>query len=113
MKKLLILAALATVSVGQPAFAQDAPANPPTNPSVVVQHKDLDLATQAGAKALDRRIWRAVVEVCGPVSNFDLAGTNDVRQCRRDTRQLATAQADAVIASAARAEPIRVSALAK
>lgn len=109
MKKLLILAALATVSVGQPAFAQDAPANP----SVVVQHKDLDLATKAGAKALDRRIWRAVVEVCGPVSNFDLAGTNDVRQCRRDTRQLATAQADAVIASAARAEPIRVSALAK
>lgn len=109
MKKLLILAALATVSVGQPAFAQDAPANP----SVVVQHKDLDLATKAGAKALDRRIWRAVVEVCGPVSNFDLAGTNDVRQCRRDTRQLATAQADAVIASAAPAEPIRVSALAK
>lgn len=113
MKKLLILAALATVSVGQPAFAQDASANPLGNPSVVVQHKDLDLATKAGAKALDRRIWRAVVEVCGPVSNFDLAGTNDVRQCRRDTRQLATAQADAVIASAARAEPIRVSALAK
>lgn len=113
MKKHLILAALATVSVGQPAFAQDAPANPPVNPSVVVQHKDLDLATKAGAKALDRRIWRAVVEVCGPVSNFDLAGTNDVRQCRRDTRQLATAQAEAVIASAARAEPIRVSALAK
>ena len=113
MKKLLILAALATASVGQPAFAQDAPANPSVNPSVVVQHKDLDLGTKAGAKALDRRIWRAVVEVCGPVSNFDLAGTNDVRQCRRDTRLLATAKAEAVVASANRAEPIRVSALGK
>lgn len=109
MKKLLILAALATASVGQPAFAQDAP----SNPSVVVQHKDLDLGTKAGARTLDRRIWRAVVEVCGTASDADLEGKNDVRECRRDTRLLASAKAEAVIASVARAEPIRVSALAK
>src|SRR6218665_1337263 len=75
MKKLMILAALAAVSIGQPASAQKAP-----NPSVAVAHKDLDLRTEAGAKALDRRIWRAVVQVCGTASDIDLAGKNDVRQ---------------------------------
>ena len=111
MKKLLILAALATASVGQPAFAQDAPANPSGNPSVVVQHRDLDLGTKAGAKALDRRIWRAVVEVCGTAPDFDIAGKNDVRACRRDTRRVASAQADVVVANASRSEPIQVSSI--
>lgn len=109
MQKLLILAALAAVSIGQPASARTAPASP----SVAVAHKDLDLRTEAGTKALDRRIWRAVVEVCGTAPDFDLAGKNDVRQCRRDTRTLASAQADVVIASATRGQPIRVSSIRK
>lgn len=109
MKKLLILAALATVSVGQPAFAQTTLANP----SVVVQHRDLDLRTETGTKSLDRRIWRAVVEVCGTAPDYDLQGKNDVRQCRTDTRQLASTQADRVIASAARDSVIRVSSIQK
>lgn len=109
MKKLLILAALAAASFGQPALAQTAP----TNPTVVVQHGDLDLKTERGARTLDRRIWRAAVEVCGTASDFDIAGKNDIRECRRETRLLATAQADAVIASATRGEPIRVSSIAK
>src|SRR3546814_20559273 len=61
MQKLLILAALAAVSTGQPVLAQPAPANP----SIAVTHRDLDLRTEAGTKTLDRRIWRAVVTVCG------------------------------------------------
>lgn len=109
MKKLLILVALAAVSFGQPAFAQSAPANP----SAVVKHKDLDLRTEAGAKTLDRRIWRAVVEVCGAPSDYDLTGKNDIRQCRRDTRALASAQAESVIANVTRDEPIRVSSIRK
>lgn len=109
MKKLLILAALANVSVGQPAFAQTTLANP----SVVVQHRDLDLRTETGAKSLDRRIWRAVVEVCGTAPDYDLQGKNDVRQCRTNTRQLASTQADRVIASAARDSVIRVSSIQK
>lgn len=107
MQKLLILAALAAVSIGQPASAQTAPANP----SVAVAHKDLDLRTEAGAKALDRRIWRAVVTVCGSAPDFDIAGKNDVRQCRRDTKRVASAQADVVVASATRDQPIRVSSI--
>jgi len=109
MQKLLILAALAAVSIGQPAFAQSAPANP----TAVVQHKDLDLRTQAGTRTLDRRIWRAVVTVCGAASDFDLEGKNDVRECRRDTRRVASAQADRVVASATRDQPIRVTSIRK
>lgn len=109
MKKLLILAALAAVSVGQPAAAQSAPANQ----TAVVQHKDLNLRTERGTKTLDRRIWRAVVTVCGTASDADLKGKNDVRQCRRDMRLLAAAQADLAIASATRAPLIRVASTRK
>jgi UrcA family protein len=107
MQKLLILAALAAVSIGQPVSAQTAPANP----SVAVAHRDLDLRTESGTRTLDRRIWRAVVEVCGTAAEFDIAGKNDVRQCRRDTRALAAAQAEVVIANASRDQPIQVSSI--
>jgi UrcA family protein len=107
MKKLLILAALAATSVGQPVFAQSAPANP----SVAVAHRDLDLRTEAGTKSLDRRIWRAVVEVCGTAPDFDLKGKNDIRQCRVDTRVAASAQAQQAIADATRNQAIRVTSI--
>lgn len=55
----------------------------------VVPTADLDLASATGRKALDRRIGRAVVELCGQAADVDLAGRNAVRQCRADT--LATA----------------------
>ncbi len=107
MQKLLILAALAAVSIGQPVSAQTASANP----SVAVAHRDLDLKTEAGTRALDRRIWRAVVTVCGTAPDFDIAGKNDVRQCRRDTKAVASAQADVVVANASRDQPIQVSSI--
>ena len=109
MSKLLILAALAAASLAQPAFAQPAPA-PRT---ALVAHADLDLATEKGARTLDRRIWRAVVAVCGTAPDYDLEGKNDVRECRRDTRAIASAEAQQVIADAARARPIRVTTRAK
>ncbi|KQZ60682.1 UrcA family protein [Sphingopyxis sp. Root1497] len=109
MKKLLILAALAAASFGQPAFAQTAPAAPPR--TAVVQHSDLDLRSESGTKALDRRIWRAVVEVCGTASDFDLSGKNDVRECRRDTRLIASKQADLVVAGVSRDPLIQVSSI--
>ncbi|WP_077146846.1 UrcA family protein [Sphingopyxis sp. KK2] len=111
MSKLLILAALAATTLGQPAFAQTAPAAAPR--TAVVQHSDLDLRSESGTKTLDRRIWRAVVDVCGTASDFDLAGKNEVRECRRDTRAVAAIEANAVVASATRGEPIRVTSIAK
>ena len=107
MQKLLILATLAAVSIGQPVSAQTAHANP----SVAVAHKDLDLMTAAGTKALDRRIWRAVVDVCGSAPDYDIEGKNDVRQCRRETRRVASAQADVVVANASRDQLIQVSSI--
>lgn len=109
MQKLLILAALAAASVGQPALAQTAP----STVTAVVQHRDLELGTEAGARTLKQRIWHAVVTVCGTTSEFDLAGKNDIRQCRRDTLRSASAEADVVIASAGRDTPIRVSSIQK
>lgn len=107
MQKLLIFAVLAAVSIGQPASAQTATANP----SVAVAHKDLDLRTEAGTKTLDRRIWRAIVEVCGTAGDFDIAGKNDVRQCRRDTKRVASAQVDVVVANASQGQLIQVSSI--
>lgn len=109
MQKLLILAAFAAVSAGQPVSAQTVPANP----SVAVAHRDLDLRTEAGTRTLDRRIWRAVVAVCGTAPDYDLEGRNDVRQCRRDTRRVASAEADLVIADASRDQKIQVSSIRK
>lgn len=105
MTKTLILAALAATSLVQPVFAE------PVTQSVVVEHKDLDLGTRDGAKALQHRVWRAVVAVCGTASEFDIAGKNDIRQCRRDTLQVASAKADLVIAGASRGEPVRVASI--
>ncbi|MGV3729334.1 MAG: UrcA family protein [Sphingopyxis sp.] len=107
MQKLMILAVTAAAFVGQPVSAEPAPAKA----SVAVAHHDLDLRTEAGAKALDRRIWRAVVEVCGDAPGYDIAGKNDVRQCRRDTRAMASAQAKVAIAGAMRDQAIQVSSI--
>ena len=109
MQKLLILAALAAASTGQPVSAQTAPANP----SVAVAHRDLDLRTEAGTRTLDRRIWRAVVAVCGTAPDYDIEGKNEVRECRRDTRRIASAQADLAIAGATRDQNIQVSSIRK
>ncbi len=103
MTKTLILAALAATSLVQPVFAE------PVTQTIVVEHKDLDLDTQQGAKTLQHRVWRAVVAVCGTTSEFDIAGKNDIRQCRRDTLQVASAKADLVIADASRSQTIQVS----
>ncbi len=109
MKKLMILAALAAVSVSPPVSAQTAP----PKPSVAVTHRDLDLRTDSGARALDRRIWRAVVAVCGTAPDYDIEGKNDVRQCRRDTRRLASAEAELAVANAPRGQPVQVSSIRK
>lgn len=109
MHKLLIIAALAAVSVGQPATARPVP----DSATVLVQHSDLDLRTEQGTKALERRIWRAAVTVCGTASDFNLEGKNDVQTCRQATKVLASAKAAIVIADASRAQPIRVSSAAQ
>lgn len=75
----------------------------------VVAVADLDLDSQAGRQALDRRLTRAVVEVCGTASDVDVVGKNMVRECR--VRTLASARAVGEQRIAARTiEAIRVAA---
>jgi hypothetical protein len=97
MKTLISLAALGVALGAAPAFAQA-----PTFESrpQVVRYADLDLASEAGRTALDRRIRAAIDEACGGASDADLEGSNQVRRCRTETRARVALQRDRAIASA-------------
>lgn len=100
MTRIFIATLLAFTAV--PALA-DQPATTTAN----VQVADLDLSTASGQRALDRRLTRAVIEVCGAASDADLAGKNDVRRCRADTLASLSAERDQRIAAAS-TQPIEV-----
>ena len=74
-----------------------------------VETADLDLSSAKGQRALDRRLALAVKEVCGPSSDVDIAGKNEVRRCRVDTLAKVATERDERIARASR-EPIEVAA---
>lgn len=75
----------------------------------VVAVADLDLASDSGRQALNRRLTRAVIEVCGAASDVDLAGKNDVRACRNRTLAEARAAGEQRIAARS-ADVIRIAA---
>ena len=75
----------------------------------VIPTADLDLGSAAGRKALDRRIGRAVIEICGQAADADLAGRNAVRKCRADALVQANAARDQRLAMRSD-EPIQLAA---
>ena len=97
-------AAFAATLAAQPAMAQEvaAPA------SITVSYSDLDLGTQHGQRILDRRIRSAVELACGPTSDSDPAGKNDVLQCRADTLAEARAQRNTAVAAINRSGSIQL-----
>ena len=95
MKTILTAAAAMLALAAAPAAAQQAAPS-----QLVISYGDLDLSTERGVRTLDRRIRSAVGIACGPTSDADPAGTNDVRQCRTETLALARAQRDVAIAAA-------------
>jgi UrcA family protein len=99
MKTLLAIAAAAAAFGAAPAAAGDLPTAPPA--IQIVRYTDLNLATDAGRAALDRRIARAVREVCGRASDADVHGKNVVGRCRVETASAARAQPESVLAAAA------------
>ncbi len=113
MKETLLLmtgSALATAAL----FFASAPARSAeiSATSAVVQivpTADLDLSSEAGRKALDRRIGRAVIELCGQAADVDLAGRNAVRKCRNDALAQANQARDQRLALRS-AEPIQLAA---
>lgn len=102
--KIIAVSALVTGALikAAPLLAEPAPTN-----VTVVHTADLDLATSAGRQALDHRLIAAAYDVCGPVSDADLAGRNRARACRTDV--LAKARAEG-LQIASRGAPITVAA---
>ena len=101
---LFALALMSSAVTVTPTVAQAAE---PLAVTSVVQTADLDLSTAEGQRALDHRITRAAYDVCGEVSDADLVGKNEVRQCRADTVAAAASQRQQLLAVRSGA-PIRV-----
>ena len=103
--KIALASALITAAAIKAAPALAEPAGPAVAVSVVPTH-DLDLSSDAGQRQLDIRLARAARDVCGAASDVDLAGKNEVRECRNAvlaearawTRQALTAAPGAAIA---------------
>ena len=87
-----------------PVFAEPIQAE-----SLTVSFADLDLSSAAGQRTFDRRLGRAVVELCGQAADVDLAGRNAVRKCRADTLAQAHQAKDQRLALKS-SEPIQLAA---
>ena len=70
---------LALVLASAPTLAQP--------PAGTVRYSDLDLGTPAGIAKLDRRIDRAVAQLCGSAFPTDLDARAEVDRCRMQTMQ--------------------------
>jgi UrcA family protein len=94
--RIIITSALITAAVikGAPALAGPAGAEAVS----IVRTGDLDLSTPDGRQVLDHRLIVAASEVCGAAADVDLAGRNDVRDCRRQVLAEARARTDAMVA---------------
>ncbi len=110
MKQTIKIAATAFLITAAALKAAPALAEPVTGPAVnvaLVHTADLDLSTQAGQRQLDSRLVQAAREVCGTASDVDLAGKNQVRQCRADVLAKARANGEQL---ASRGAPILIAA---
>ena len=100
MKTITILAALlaagltTATGIGHVAYAQ------PNSRTVAIPYGDLNLGSEEGRAALDRRIGHAIREACGTPSPVDLRGHNEAGQCRAELRASLATQRDAAFASA-------------
>ena len=84
-------------------------AEPAGNVSSIVKTADLNLSSQSGQRALERRLDRAVAEVCGTASDVDIEGKNDIRRCKDETyAQVAQERDQRIVQGSAR--PIVVAA---
>lgn len=97
MKTTLALIALAGALYVAPAAAQSPTQETHTR---VVSHADLDLRSERGRSALDRRIQIAVSAACGTASSADPEGKNDIRRCEAETLERVAVQRDRIIAAA-------------
>lgn len=92
-----------------PALAEPASPNVQTFVSYV-KTADLNLGSEGGQRALDRRLAQAAREVCGTPSTSDLVGQNKVRDCRDEAVSRAATEREALLAAAQRGAVIAITA---
>jgi UrcA family protein len=97
------LALIASATLITPTVASAAE---PETVSSIVRTADLDLSSEAGQRALDRRIVVAAHEVCGSPSPVDLMGVSAVRDCRERTIAAAAEQRQRILSAAKAGTPI-------
>jgi len=100
MSAIRIIIASALISTAA-IKAVPALAEPVTGQNVnvsIVHTADLNLATDAGRRALDARLSQAAREVCGTPSDVDLAGKNKARACRANVLADARAKGEQLAA---------------
>jgi UrcA family protein len=73
----------------------------------IVSTADLDLSTARGRTALDHRLVNAAYEVCGDVTDVDLAGNEAARACRVEVLEKARSR---TVQLAAQHSPILIAA---
>ena len=83
---------------------------PPPQQQVIVRTADLDLGSSAGRHVLDHRLVQAVNHACGVASDADLAGSNEVRRCRKSTHSFFAEKRNRLVEMAGRAAVIAVTA---
>ncbi|RIV89045.1 UrcA family protein [Aurantiacibacter zhengii] len=85
MKTISIKTGLAAALAASAVLA--APVSAAEAESVAVRYSDLDLSTQAGQAALERRLHRAAEEVCGIDRRTSGAAlpSSEARRCYRET----------------------------
>jgi UrcA family protein len=92
----VVAAGLSTLTAVSPAMALES--------GVAVAHDDLNLRSEAGRAALDRRIERAARSVCGTALNVELDIAANIADCRADVLASARRQVDAIVGSGDYAE---------
>ena len=112
MKNPFVLAiASAIITAGLIKAAPALAETPAPNVNVsYVQTADLNLASEGGQRALDRRLAQAAREVCGTASDSDLVGQNKARECRDEAIARAASERDSLLAAATRGAVIAITA---
>ena len=104
MKKTILTFALASLAIG--SFASPAHANAAEN-RAVVEYGDLNLTSSAGQAVFERRLERAIQQVCQTQGSRSVRVASEARQCMQEKRAELAPVRDTIIAEA-RAEIARL-----
>ena len=108
MNRTRVAASALIVALAFAAPAQSAPPGESETASRVVRYGDLDLATEEGVKALDRRLASTIRSLCRQFSPYVPHQAESRERCREEARQAIEARRSAAISTANRTQVSRV-----